>query len=56
VWLASPEAKFLNGRFVFCQWDIDELKSMSRNIEESLVLTVGLKGFPVKTPGVPIWE
>ena len=25
VWLASPEAKFLSGRFVWAEWDVDEL-------------------------------
>jgi NAD(P)-dependent dehydrogenase (short-subunit alcohol dehydrogenase family) len=25
VWLASPEADFLNGRFVWAQWDVDQL-------------------------------
>jgi hypothetical protein len=27
VWLCSPEADFLKGKFVHAQWDIDELKS-----------------------------
>ena len=25
VWLASPEAAFLHGRFVWAEWDVDEL-------------------------------
>jgi hypothetical protein len=27
VWLCSPEADFLKGRFVYAQWDMDELKT-----------------------------
>ncbi|KAG6353747.1 hypothetical protein INS49_005456 [Diaporthe citri] len=26
VWAVSPEARFLNGRFVWANWDVDELK------------------------------
>ena len=25
VWLASPEADFLHGRFVWAHWDVDEM-------------------------------
>jgi hypothetical protein len=32
VWLASPEAEFLNGRFVWAQWDVDELISLKDRI------------------------
>jgi NADP-dependent 3-hydroxy acid dehydrogenase YdfG len=27
VWAVSPEARFLNGRFVWANWDVDELKA-----------------------------
>ncbi|ORY66318.1 uncharacterized protein BCR38DRAFT_456897 [Pseudomassariella vexata] len=27
VWTASPEARFLHGRFVWTEWDVEELKS-----------------------------
>ncbi|KAL2276501.1 hypothetical protein FJTKL_00815 [Diaporthe vaccinii] len=27
VWAVSPEARFLNGRFVWVNWDVDELKN-----------------------------
>ncbi|KAK7420848.1 hypothetical protein QQZ08_010249 [Neonectria magnoliae] len=32
VWAASKEAKFLNGRFVWATWDIDELKAMKAEL------------------------
>ncbi|KAK4506278.1 hypothetical protein PRZ48_000008 [Zasmidium cellare] len=32
VWLASPEAGFLAGRFVWAQWDVDELVGMKGRI------------------------
>ncbi len=34
VWLASPEAEFLNGRFVWAEWDVDELLEVKNKIEE----------------------
>lgn len=27
VWAASPEASWLHGRFVWANWDVDELKA-----------------------------
>lgn len=35
VWLASPEADFLNGRFVWAQWDVDELLQVKDKIKEN---------------------
>lgn len=32
VWLASPEARFLAGKFVWAQWDVDELLSMKERM------------------------
>jgi NAD(P)-dependent dehydrogenase (short-subunit alcohol dehydrogenase family) len=34
VWLASPEADFLNGRFVWAEWDVDELLEVKDKIME----------------------
>lgn len=42
VWSASPEAGFLNGKYVWPHWDVDELKVMSSEIEESDRFTIGL--------------
>ncbi|KAH8657836.1 putative NADP(+)-dependent dehydrogenase [Xylariales sp. PMI_506] len=47
VWLASPEAAFLHGRFVHANWDIDELKSgeVRKHIDEDpFYLKVGILG------------
>jgi hypothetical protein len=44
VWLASEEGKFLNGKFVYVNWDVDELKDNAREIEITSLLTLGLSG------------
>ncbi|TVY80469.1 Short chain dehydrogenase citE [Lachnellula suecica] len=46
VWLASPEAKFLKGRFLWANWDVDELKAKAKEIESSAQLSIGLAGWP----------
>lgn len=32
VWLASPEAEFLNGRYVWAAWDVDEMIAMKDKV------------------------
>lgn len=45
VWLCSPEAKFLNGKFVWSNWDVDELKDRAVEIEKNAgELQLTLKG------------
>jgi hypothetical protein len=51
VWLASPEARFLKGKFVWANWDIDELRAQAKNIEETAYLSVGLVGWPFDAGG-----
>ncbi|KAH7406727.1 hypothetical protein DE146DRAFT_402422 [Phaeosphaeria sp. MPI-PUGE-AT-0046c] len=46
VWLASPEARFLKGKFVWSGWDVDELMAMREKIERTAWLSVGLQGWP----------
>ncbi|KAK3685193.1 hypothetical protein B0T22DRAFT_442385 [Podospora appendiculata] len=47
VWLASPEAAFLDGRFVWSNWDVDTLKSKAAEIAANPTLfTLVLDGFP----------
>ena len=46
VWLASPAAAWLGGRFVWCQWDVDELAKMKDDIEANDELTLRLSGWP----------
>ncbi|KAK5739292.1 hypothetical protein LTR17_005398 [Elasticomyces elasticus] len=43
VWLAGPEATFLNGRFVWAAWDVDELIAMMERLaSDSNLLTITL--------------
>jgi hypothetical protein len=47
VWAASPEAKFLHGRFAWAGWDLDELRSGSireRIDKDPKFLTIGVHG------------
>lgn len=46
--MASPEAGFLNGRTVFVNWDVDELKAKADEIQSGTLLTMGLDGWPFK--------
>lgn len=39
VWLASEEAAFVKGRFVFSNWDVEELKVRASEIEEKNLMT-----------------
>lgn len=43
VWLASLEADFLHGRFVWAQWDVDELIELKEKIQsDPYALKIGL--------------
>ncbi|KAF3039406.1 hypothetical protein E8E12_008709 [Didymella heteroderae] len=46
VWLASPEGKFLKGRYLWANWDVDELKAQKAEIKSSNLLEIGLIGWP----------
>lgn len=46
LWLASPEAKFLKGKFLWANWDVDELMSRAEEIGSSTQLNLGLVGWP----------
>ncbi|MCJ1369243.1 hypothetical protein MMC20_000453 [Loxospora ochrophaea] len=46
VWLTSPEGKFLRGKFVWANWDVDELKARAKEIEETTILTSNILGWP----------
>lgn len=47
VWLSSPEANFLESKFVWANWDVEELKSRAEEIRGSKVLTIMLEGVPM---------
>jgi hypothetical protein len=50
VWFASKKATFLSGKFVFVNWDVDELNQRREEIEKNpTLLTLTLEG-PV------LWE
>ena len=49
VWLASDEATFLDGKVVWAQKDVEELKKREGEIRQSpYLLKFGLVGEPVK--------
>ncbi|KAA8645092.1 hypothetical protein EYZ11_008151 [Aspergillus tanneri] len=57
VWLASPEARFLKGKFLWANWDVDELKVQAKEIEASAQLSIGLVGWPFQNAGwKTIWK
>jgi NAD(P)-dependent dehydrogenase (short-subunit alcohol dehydrogenase family) len=46
VWVLSPEGRFLNGRFVWANWDVDELKADEKAIlADPKRFTINLKGW-----------
>ncbi|KAH7062634.1 NAD(P)-binding protein [Macrophomina phaseolina] len=45
VWLASPEAEFLKGKFLWANWDVDELTAKRDEIAAENKLKTGLVGW-----------
>jgi hypothetical protein len=45
VWLASPEARFLKGKFLWVNWDVEELKARAEELENSQELNIQLGGW-----------
>ncbi|KAL8791175.1 MAG: hypothetical protein Q9195_006014 [Heterodermia aff. obscurata] len=46
LWMTSPEAQFLHGKFVWCNWDVEQLKARAKEIQESQILTSNVLGWP----------
>ncbi|RDW58475.1 hypothetical protein BP5796_12405 [Coleophoma crateriformis] len=46
IWLISPEGEFLKNKFVWSNWDVEELKAKRNHYSTTLDLTVGLLGWP----------
>lgn len=46
VWVTSPEAEFLKDRYVWVNWDVEELKGMKEEILKGDLLKMTLKGWP----------
>ncbi|KAK9419938.1 putative NAD(P)-binding protein [Seiridium unicorne] len=47
VWLASGEAAFLRNKFVWANWDVEELKARAEEIRAAFFLRVSLNGVDV---------
>jgi NAD(P)-dependent dehydrogenase (short-subunit alcohol dehydrogenase family) len=46
VWLASPEGRFLRSKYLWANWDVDELKARKEEIEGTTLLSIGMQGWP----------
>jgi len=46
VWAVSSEAAFLQGKFLWANWDVDELKAKKEELLAGPQLTIGLLGWP----------
>lgn len=44
--VTSPEAEFLKDRYVWVNWDVEELKGMKEEILKGDLLKMTLKGWP----------
>lgn len=45
VWATTPEAEFLNGKFLWVNWDVEELKKQKKDIVENHKLQFSLAGY-----------
>jgi hypothetical protein len=46
VWLASEEAAFLKDKYIFANWDVEELKARKEEIVEKKLFEMWLQGVP----------
>lgn len=46
VWLSQTKNKFLNGKVVFANWDVDELSARAEELATSQMMTTGVVGWP----------
>lgn len=46
LWFSRPEAKFLSGRMVWANWDVEELKGKEEGIASKDLLSHVWNGFP----------
>lgn len=51
VWMSSPEASFLDGRSVWANWDVEELRTQAEAIQQSQQMTSGINGWPYPHTG-----
>ena len=50
VWVVSSEARFLKGKYLCANWDVDELKRQKAQIESSRILEMAIHGWPYGGP------
>jgi hypothetical protein len=48
VWLASPEAAFVKAKYLFVNWNVDEMKAKAQEISGSGVLQMWVDSLPHK--------
>ena len=46
MWAVSQEANFLHGKYLWSNWDVDELKSRKLELEKDYQLTITMNGWP----------
>ena len=46
LWLASKEARFLRGKYVCSNWDVEEMKAKAKKIETPRMLEANIHGWP----------
>lgn len=46
VWLASDEAIFLKGKLAWANWDVDDLKAQTKEIQSGQLMAAGIMGWP----------
>jgi len=46
LWLAGTEAEFLRGKYLWANWDMDELKERADSIAASEEFNIQLVGWP----------
>jgi len=44
LYLASPQAQFLSGRYMSANWDVDELEARKDEVIEKNLLKMDLRG------------
>ena len=47
VWLSSPEAVFLRGKFVWANWDVEELVAIGSQLHEGSEISVDVEAWPL---------
>jgi NAD(P)-dependent dehydrogenase (short-subunit alcohol dehydrogenase family) len=46
VWVASPEAEFTKGKYLWVNWDVDEIKAAKEEFKDPFFFGLGLVGWP----------